>query len=234
MALALSLGAATEGLQSTTGMLMKSLFSIGLLLTAGLSGQTAAAATVTFDFSAANSGSWQNSLTYTTPAVGLTVSAASYANTNNINATAQVQTFSGLGLGVLSFGDISAEIDGRGRNDLALFTFNTAVSVTGITFAASSLLGTEYFDIFTANGGTPVIQTLDLQAVQNFIFTPPISAATVGIGAYYSNSSYYISSLTVSYPDPPGVPLPAAGWALMGAVGALVGLKRRKRSRAVS
>jgi len=203
---------------------------IAVVAAAGLamSGTAALASVVTFNFASANSGSWSNSLQYGTSALGLTVTGGNYPNGLDITSTSQVRTYAGLGLGVLSPFDTSGQIDGSGGNDAAIFSFSKAVALTSIGFTNVATNGTEYFDLFTSNGGVPKYTTLDLKAALTYNFTAPVTATTFGIGAYYSNSAYYVSSVTVSYPDVTGVPLPATGGALLAGLAALGAMRRRR------
>jgi hypothetical protein len=188
----------------------------------------AAAATVTFDLTQSSGSSWLNVLNYSASGLGMAASGATYSNSNTINGTAQVRTFAGTGLGIRSPGDTNNQIDGSGSNELALFTFSQAVTLLSVGFTPSTVAADDFFDLFTGNGGPTTIQYLDLQASANYLFPTPQTALTFGIGAYWGFSEYYLSSITVSFPDMAPVPLPAAGAALLAGLGGL-GLLRRRR-----
>ncbi|MGC1430560.1 MAG: hypothetical protein WA822_18385 [Albidovulum sp.] len=187
------------------------------------------AATVTFDFTGSNSGV-QNSLTYSNQGVGLTITGAVYDDSFNANITgsANVGSYAGNGIGVTAPGDNSGQIDGRGSNDMAIFSFDRAVTLESVQFSSLANNQTEYFDFFSSDTGNPLKEVFDLIATASYSFNTPTTANNFGIGAYYSFSGYYISGLTVSYVATVPVPLPAGGLLLLGALGALRISRRRK------
>lgn len=195
-----------------------------------LSAAASVAATVTFDFAAVSTGSWQNSLQYLTPGLNLSVTGGNYPNGFDITGASQVRTYAGSGVGVRSPGDTSGQIDGSGNNDAVILSFSQAVTLNSITFTSVSNGGNEYFDLFASNSGVPTWTALDLTAASNYSFTNPTTAVNFAIGAYYSASSYYVSSVTVTYPDMAPVPLPAAGFVLLAGLGAIGFVGRRRRA----
>ncbi len=219
--------------------------ALGIIAALGLAA-SAQAATVTFDFSAANSGGWVDALTYTSGGVTLTVTGG-----DTTGGKGKVATWAGWGLGMKSASDCTFrgwcfgsdhQIDSYGLNDLVTFTFSKAVSITQLMFNLVDKGDT--FD-FYANG-TQVSHS----AVSPVVTLASALGTSFGVGAGETltqqcfgwgwfckcrpvilTSAFKLTGLTVTVPDEPApVPLPAAGLLLAGGLGGLAAIRRRKRA----
>lgn len=109
-------------------------------------GTAQATTTYTFDFTQTTKG-WSNAIVVKSnedPTVTVTASAGTYDDSQIATpGNARVATWSGAGLGVcgalssdlLKCRDTNHRVDGNGTNDLALFSFGSALSVTSISFS---------------------------------------------------------------------------------------------------
>ena len=219
--------------------------ALGLAAALGLA-TGAGAATVSFDFSAANSGGWVDALTYNNGGVTLTVTGG-----DTTGGKGKVATWAGWGLGMKSGSDCTFrgwclgsdhQIDSYGLNDLVSFTFSKAVSVTQLVF--NLVDKTDTFD-FYANG-TQVSHS----AVSPVVNLASALGTSFGVGAGETvsqqcsgwgwfckckpivlTSAFKLVGMTVNVPDEPApVPVPAAGLLLAGGLAGLAAVRRRKRA----
>jgi hypothetical protein len=215
---------------------------LGLVAAVGLSG-AASAKTVTFDFSAASSGSWASSLSYNVGGVGLTVTGS-----DTTGAAGHVQTWAGHGLGVKSATDCTFhgacfgsdhQVDSNGRKDIVNLAFSQAVSITQIAF--SYVDQNDTFDFYLSGNKLAQLGVSPLVSVNSAL------GNLFGIGAGVSSqqvcslfkgrnfcqtkwnfSAFKLTSITVDAPA--AVPVPAAGLMLLGGVGALAMFRRKRRT----
>jgi hypothetical protein len=126
----------------------------------------------------------------------------------------------------------SHEVDGAGANEVITFTFNTNVRVEAVNFdfgdgnfrafndlnfAGPGFTGTEVFS-------GPVDGNAPFQITN---FNPVLGPSdTFALGAFGSNDSFKIRTLTVAIPEP-------ATWLMMIIGFALVGLARKRRQQNV-
>lgn len=160
----------------------------------------------------------------------------------------------GAGLYIDSKHDNDHRIDGF-VNEIVTFAFNKAVRITNVTFGY--ILNDSVFDLFVDsldddkdlsplyNGSQTVLPSFDTLTDTSSLFAIGASAHTekwVCSGGnkrrnippkcgyvLTSYSGFKITSLTVEYDEPvTTVPLPAGGMLLLGGMGALAVLRRRK------
>ncbi len=167
------------------------------------------------------------------------------SNSNDVTVTAgQYNTFSytyatdstgnervahgdAWGLGAYnSSGDHDHHVDGSGKNDILLFTFGQAVTVTSVTFGSYS----GSFDLYGSDNPADEDCCISFTGSTMDLTSYGASGTTIGLGAFYGGSKFKVREMTVTYEETPVVPLPAAGWMLLAGLGGLGALKRRKKS----
>ena len=136
----------------------------------------------------------------------------------------------------------SHQIDGSGRDEIAVLDFGSRiVQLTHVTFARAYATVNEKFDLFVFGNGTGAAATRS--AFNRKIGNCSSSGCTVnvsslgfegslfGIGAQNSHSFFKVKAISFKdVPPPEVIPLPAAGWLLLGGLGGLAALKRRRKA----
>ena len=215
--------------------------AVGAALVLGASAALAAPVTLVFTFSGTD---LQGPvLNYTSGGVNLAVTGHLYTAPDTINANVQVnqQQVNGLGVcGTLLATDTtgncaSPQLDGGSRrsttnNELLKFTFSQIVSLLSVEFNQNDtndrldfFVGEPLDYISSANAPAPSTKVLSLANLFS-------SLSVFGIGLQDHSDEVRIAKLTVSYDAPvlPPVPVPAAGLLLLGALGGLAALRRRR------
>ena len=192
-------------------MFIRTAFAIAAMVV----GTASYAATTTYDFTGGHAGTYYDTFTGV-DGVSVTSGATYYDDT-------WVGQWTYGGLGVVTHYDNFHGIDGWGDEYL---TFNlesgVQASITEIVF--SDYGRNDYFDIISTNG---------TESDQNFVYNNTWTG-DVAIGDEFSiqftnnYSAAKIRSITVEYVSE--VPLPAAGFLLLGGLGGLAALKRRKKA----
>lgn len=184
--------------------------------------------------------------------VSVTASGAYYDGSNNITTGAsKVATWENAGLGVKNGLLDQHRVDGLHYNDLAIFDLGTAYELTSIGFSyydsawekeivgrvcAARFWGQcvwyeyEYewteifdnFDLFIDLGAGLQYSFSDL-VDDTYTLSGGLISSSFGIGASGKYDAFKITSITVA-----AVPVPAAGFLLLGALGGL-GLAARRR-----
>lgn len=185
------------------------------------------AATETFDFTGSYWGTYYSSPTFHGDNGGsVEVTAGTYNNviSDGLHTAgdAYVGQWTGYGLGVWSsdgwWNYEEHYVDGSNPEFLK-FDFGTDVTIESISFGD---YGNGQFDWYASNGSGGLYVDMDAD----------VSGTDVGsmffLGAWGS-MGFKVESITVSY-DMSEVPLPAAGFLLLGGLGGLVALKRRKKA----
>ena len=222
-----------EGLIMSVGKFIKALLVAGPL---AVFASTSHAAPITYDFTTGNSVG--PSLNYLVSGVGLTVTGFLYSAPETINSGVLVnQNTNGLGVcgtqPVTSTGNCGGSplLDGGSSenddNEFLKFSFTSDVSLQSISFFNNDT--NDVFDFFL---GEP----LDLQfsfltpsqGQRDYSFADPNPIGSIfAIGVRGDSDQVRIAGLTVLY-DTSVVPLPGAGFLMLGALGALAALHRRR------
>jgi hypothetical protein len=220
----------------------------------------AEAKTVVFDF-AAQGWQSGGALNYTVDDLTLEITANNYDTPETVgepldtNFGLPILRSAGYGLYVTYWGDNDHRIDGI-INEVVSFAFNKVVTITNVTFG--SVKDGSLFDLFvdgtyTRSAGVDgasfdetgstfgigasfdewvkVCKTEDKKQSSNDKHSKHDKKPKEKCDWVYDYSAFKITSLTVTYDDPPPpseVPLPAAGFLLLGAMGGLAALRRRK------
>lgn len=178
-----------------------------------------AAQAATFNFTGAPNSN-NPSLSYTVDGIGLTVTAQSYL----FGAPLTVNT-AAEGLGVRTSGlDNSNQIDGFGVAEVLIFSFDREVELKSVAFSLVHRLDT--FSFFVG-ADTPWDLT-EVSFASDFDLSG-YTGTVFGIGTINPLSAFRIASIEAVDAAPAPVPVPAAAFALMGGLGALTALRRRRR-----
>lgn len=143
-------------------------------------------------------------------------------NCNGVNASrTPVLNITNDGLGVVSRNDQTDALDSDNFGELVTFTFDSAVTMMGVVF--SSLGSTDQYRLII--GGTTVEGTGPgnwTGSIANIL-----TMTVVALSGEFRVSSFEATAY-VAPPQPPVVPLPAAGWVMVAGLGALGAMRRRK------
>jgi hypothetical protein len=184
------------------------------------------AATETFDFTGYHAGTYYSSASFSGDnggSVDVTAGTYDWVISDGVDTAgdAWVGQWTGYGLGVWSsdgWGWEEHYVDGHNPEFLK-FSFGEDVTLEAISFAD---YGNGQFDWYSSNGSGGLNVAMDAD----------VSGTDVGsmffLGAWGS-MGFKVESITVSY-DVSEVPLPAAGFLLLGGLGGLAALKRRKKA----
>jgi opacity protein-like surface antigen len=226
-----------------------------LALMTVISAANAATIQETFSFMGANSG-YQDSLGYMAGDLSLTVTGTT---TSGATAKVATWTGHGLGV-KHNQNDGHHTIDSFGLDDLAVLSFNKEVTILSLGFGyiskgstfdllvdgsevLSAVVSSSYTFgevlagmVFGVGAGSTSYQSCkDVKYWSGHKWKWKRECSTKTI-----DSSFKLTSITVSYdkpddgggtgPDVPPVPLPAAGWAMLAALGGLAGVRKLRKS----
>jgi hypothetical protein len=170
----------------------------------------------------------RNSVTFGDSDLNVTVYAGTFDG-HGINYHTRRVDIDPNGLGADGTHDFDG-VDGRYGNDVLVFSFNQEVQIDSINF--TEVDSNDDF-AFGSVSGRSFSRSLSYADVDRHTdLTALLSAGsrtglTFGIGAIGSNDNFRVSSITVS-----AVPLPASGLLLLAAMGAGVGVSRRRKAAA--
>ncbi|WP_143710392.1 VPLPA-CTERM sorting domain-containing protein [Tabrizicola sp. TH137] len=216
------------------GKMFRVLLMVGCPLMVEAGAASAAPVTLSYDFTGGNATA--DSLLFSQGGVDLTVTGHLYTAPETINSAVQVDRGQN-GLGVC--GSLPVGQEGRCRsplldggagandNEVLKFSFSSAVSLLSISFFNNDT--NDVFDFFI---GAPLDFQFDFltpsqgQRVYSFASPNPVGSL-FGIGIRGNTDQVRIAGLSVQY-DTAVVPLPPAGFLLLGAVVAMAALRRRK------
>ncbi|MCG8493609.1 MAG: VPLPA-CTERM sorting domain-containing protein [Sneathiellales bacterium] len=211
-----------------------------LAAAAVLLASTVTAHAATFDFSYYGNSNYGTSFSYNVDGIGLTLTPSTFnQNTGNTNTDSndRLGRWSN-GIGVRNSGNDAHYVDGNGRNDMVIFSFDTEVTFKSVTLQR---YGSDddfafYFDgtgdgDFN-DGGDTRFNEVDPAGWNNpsiYNFAQDWIGLTFGVGAEGKHDGFKIKSITVEphlsvVPLPAALPLYGAGVAILGFMG-----WRRKR-----
>ncbi|MEP3333705.1 VPLPA-CTERM sorting domain-containing protein [Sedimentitalea sp.] len=179
-----------------------------LMATAGI----ASASTINLGGSTAQA----SSFSYSVDGIGVTVTAEHYFfgwQDSDVSRT-------GSGLGASSYGWDNPQLDGI-VDERMTFSFDQDVSLMSIDFASFGL--GDAYDIYVDSGAG--MSLIDSASSNPYTFSPYLVGDTLSIGVDGLFSSFRVSSLEVT-----AVPLPASGLLLLGGLGGIAALRRRRKS----
>ena len=207
----------------------------------------ASAATYTFDFTTTSTG-WQEAFTVGATGGGATLDVSGGRFTDDSNgrpiytSDAHVATWTGAGLGVCNkyddegrkqgCEDADHEIDGKTYNDLAIFDVIGDGVYELVSVAFGYVDSGDDFDFFLNIAGDGIgllrnMSNVDIPGSGVYNFAPgKFVTSTFGFGADGDSDDFKIRAITLREVAP--VPLPAAGFLMLGALGGL-GLAARRR-----
>lgn len=190
------------------------------------------AATETYDLTTWKSGTYKSSYTFTSDKgndVDITMGTYNGFISNGSAGGGYVGQWTGAGVGVCTYvknGSCkeSHVVDGYGTNEYLKFSFEHDVVIKSIKFGD---YGDNYFDLTLADGSN----LLDKQFNNSGYYNTSVDAkgSMFFLGAYNKKSGFKVKKITVEY-KMNEVPLPAAGFLLLGGLGGLAAMKRRKKA----
>lgn len=191
----------------------------------------AAAATVSFDFTG---GSGRSAATHAFSEDGLDLNVGGRKCFLGACGGVPVQHWSngfGVDYGVLD----NHQVDGALGNEAVTLAFSRAVSITALSFSYADR--SDDVAVFRLADGAyvheasgPIVRLGG--RLGSFTLTGGTSATGFAVAALDWDDAFKLRGVTVRYDDPEvaPVPLPAAGWMLLAAMGGLAAARRRARA----
>ena len=209
-------------------MIVRTAFAIAAMVV----GTASYAATETFDFTGNYTGTYSTSMSFTgDKGTEIDVSAIFGKRGKYYHST--VGQWTGGGLGACNnLGKYSCKeghtVDGyKNRDDYLKFSLDHDVTISSITF---SDYGNNSFEVYADGAFSSHEYDRDNWWSTHASWDGEIhSGSTFFIGAVERSSGFKVKSITVDY-KLSEVPLPAAGFLLLGGLGGLAALKRRNKA----
>lgn len=189
-------------------------------LALGLSGGAASAATV---IDLTGSGGVASSYSFAEDGIGVTATGERRDNCFFIFCGFQAEDLSQAtdGLGVTGGLLDSAELDGQ-VDERITFTFNQAVRLISVSFNAID--GNDPYNVLV-DFGSGLVSVATNAMTNPFVFAANTVGSSLRIAVDGNASAFRVTAIEVA-----AVPLPAGGLLLVGALGGLAVLRRRRRA----
>lgn len=217
------------------------LAALGVAASMVLAAGAASASTIQFNLWGSTSTN-KTSFSYTVGDVDLTITGFSCGDNNGPNHSSceseKIDRWN-TGIGMHRGGSDSHQVDGRGRNEFLRLDFSPSITLKKLQFTYADKW--DQFSFFTmgVSGWTYVGNGYACQSGVNcgntstahwFTFSGTYSGTSFLVGAKGKYDDWKLRGVKVYYEEPEVIPLPAAGWLLLGGLGGLAAMKRRRKA----
>lgn len=223
-------------------------FAAAIATAASLLAGAASAATVyeTFDLRYSHPGSYGNQTSHSFSSGDLDLTVTAYQHNQGVLGQQIKVGRWGTGLGSQFSGDSDHKVDGNGPDEIVLFDFGRKVTIERVWFSYFDHY--DDFELGSYSGSTlnSYLSDLNISAAwcsgscngysndfgrSTLNSAQKLMGSILGIGSDHESDQFKIKKIKVSYDDVAPVPLPASGLLLMGALGGIGLMRRRKDKR---